>query len=194
MNYPTPERGLTDRQLAKVTTLAQHHIETNPPSPQSWNQGMGWYSKANDWCKVTGKDLSIATERLAWALAALSPRNRWSQNKTDLTDLITTGKCGAFNPGPKRALAILEGVDPDEVLGGNKTRAFGHNIAHPDTSTAVTVDMWICEALNLPHRYIERAGVYQAVSEAFVAMSASLSVLPHQLQAAVWVEARGRAE
>ncbi len=192
MDYPLPStrRGLTEDELAEIyantrEVLRRHRVN---------QQGRDWYADAYAWCVELEQIVDIPADRLAWALAALSPMNRWQQNKTDLVDLITTGKCGTFEPGPSRAARILAGEDPGEVLGGNKVRAFGDNIANHASSTAVTLDTHMVNALGLPDRYIERAGVYRTIESAFQDAARERRVLPSQLQASVWIDQRGRAE
>jgi hypothetical protein len=192
--YPTPPR-MTIADLNQVRELSLIKLRSIKPSKEAWAEGMVWYQKANQFCHDLAEVVSLPWDRLGWALAALSPLNHWHRNKIDLVDLITTGDCTALGPTRPKARAILEGADPLEVLGGNKVLSFGDNIVNLNKSIAVTLDSHMARALELPggFRYLERVGVYEAVAGAVRTSAKNRSIAPHQLQAALWIESRGKA-
>lgn len=191
--YPTPVR-LTPTDHTKIHDEALARIATIAPSHNAWDEGMAWYQRANQFCRDLGEIVSQPWDRLTWALAALSPLNSWRLNRIDLVDMVTTGDCGALGPNRVKAQRLLEGEGYESVLGGNKVLAFGHNVTHPEDSTAVTIDGHMVKALALPnHKYIERVGVYDTIVRAMTEVADAFGVLPHQLQAAMWVETRGSA-
>jgi hypothetical protein len=152
---------------------------------------MVWYQRANQFCRDLAEIVHKPWDTLAWALAALSPLNSWRSNRIDLVDLVTTGDCGALGPCKHKAQRLLEGEPHWKVLGGPKVKAFGDNIVDPDGSRQVTIDRHMTSGLEFPNsKYIERVGVYEAVSTAFRRSAGGRGILPHQLQAALWVEIR----
>lgn len=193
-DYPTPAKALTPEDLREVTQVALRHIRKVKPSKASWSEGMVWYSRAHQFCRDLSAIVSKPVDVLAWALAALSPMNSWKQNRLDLVDLVTTGYCGALGMCRHKATRILNGEPHYEVIGGKKVSAFGDNIVDPQGSRKVTLDRHMTNLLEMPDRYLERAGVYEATATAFRRSAAGRGILPHQLQAALWVETRGSHE
>jgi hypothetical protein len=188
--YPIPDkRRLTEAELARVTEVAitMIHDRVDDLTTEAWIEGLTWYEKANVWCR----SLAYDWEPVAWALAVLSPRNSWNRNKDDLVSLMRTGTCSAIGYAVKRAVRILAGEDPELVAGGRKVRSFGRNIAYPHNSLDVTIDSHMGKVMGLADiRYLERRGVYDALANAVRAVAPDHGVAPHQLQAALWVEAR----
>jgi hypothetical protein len=143
--------------------------------------------------------------KVAGILSALSPNNTVRSNVISLEKFLRTkGNCKVttFDGQKKKALAIFHSSDNitiDEVkqiLGtkkdsGLKTKAFFDNIYRPHTSQAVTIDLWMIrwakiEGSLTPKRYRDTA---QKVRE----LANEIGVLPHQMQAKIWVDIRGEA-
>lgn len=114
------------------------------------HEGLSWYGRANIVANrlATSYDVNGGLVTVAGVIAALSPNNRWERNVADAERLIKAYCLGeeidaikvcTFNKNKDKALAILNGVTPLDVLGGNKVRAFYECIAYP-TSDAVCVD------------------------------------------------------
>jgi hypothetical protein len=89
--------------------------------------------------------------KIAAILSALSPQNVFSQNLIDLENFLETkgtSKASTFDSQKNKALKIYELDFYNEhiikdILGkGLKTRSFFENIYRPDSSNAVTVDLW----------------------------------------------------
>jgi hypothetical protein len=136
-------------------------------------------------------------------IAALSPRNSWEGNVDDCEALLEDDDAitRAFGPNQHKAEWIKMGSDPDLILGGRKVRAFYRNIAFPHSSLDVTLDSWMGRALGLPSHtnhgeqgYLARAGVYDRLSDGFRIVAEDHAVMPHQLQAAIWLDQRERKE
>lgn len=114
------------------------------------HEGCSWYGRANIVANrlATAYDVNGGLVTVAGVIAALSPNNRWERNVADAERLIKAYCLGeeidaikvcTFNKNKDKALAILNGVTPLDVLGGNKVRAFYECIAYP-ASDAVCVD------------------------------------------------------
>lgn len=97
--------------------------------------GAKWYEAAQDAAATIATRYSVSADTVAGVIAALSPNNRWERNLRDADNLIgayTLGgysdalevKTSTYGPNRIKALTILEGVAPLEVLGGLKVRAF----------------------------------------------------------------------
>jgi hypothetical protein len=113
-------------------------------------EGKIWYSTAFDTAKAIAAryELPGGIDTVAAVIAALSPNNRWNRNVRDAEALISVFcaggeidalKVSAYGQNKEKAVRILNGEAPLDVLGGNKVRAFYECIAGID-SNAVCVD------------------------------------------------------
>jgi len=113
-------------------------------------EGKSWYASAFDTCRAISLryDLPGGIDTVAAVIAALSPNNRWNRNVRDAEALIrvyTLGgeidalKVSSYSQNKEKAIRILKGEAPLDVLGGNKVRAFYECIADGN-SRAVCVD------------------------------------------------------
>ena len=195
--YPTPTKGLTEDQLGQVYVEAKARIlaKVDRLRPKEWMEGERWYPDAHAHCVRVGQKFGIDTEQVAYAIAVLSPMNGWQQNKADLVSVIETGEAGTFDSNVDKALDILEnGRAGEDVAGGRKVRSFARNIAFPYQSADVTLDTHMLKALGLDTKYIARKGVYDAVSDAFRDVAEVHGITANALQAAMWIQQRGKAE
>ena len=97
--------------------------------------GAQWYNVAQNASGAMAERYGISLETVAGVVAALSPNNRWERNLRDADNLIsayTLGglddalivKTSTYGKNKAKALAILQGAEPLEALGGLKVRAF----------------------------------------------------------------------
>ena len=162
-----------------------------------------WYFEINDYCKTLSDHYNIPLIKIAGMLSALSPNNTFRHNIVSLEKFIrTNGKCKVttFNGQKNKALKILNSkkeLTIDEakyILGNNKdialkTKAFFDNIVRPHTSQEVTVDLWMIrwakiEGSLTPKRYKDTANKIKELAQ-------ELGILPHMVQAKLWVDIRG---
>jgi hypothetical protein len=161
---------------------------------------LDWYFEAHRTAKALGKEHGLSTRSVAGIIAAMSPRCSWENNLDDTRLILESGENNgffSFEDGVGKALWIIDGEDPDTVLGGRKVRSFWRNIADPDGSLDVTLDSWMGRCLTLPaggrhaeQGYLDRAGVYDAIADGFRTVAADHAVMPHQLQASLWLAER----
>lgn len=164
-----------------------------------------WYFEINDYCKTLSEVYDVPLIKVAGILSALSPNNTVRSNVISLEKFLrTNGNCKVttFDGQKRKALTILnsdDNITVEEVkaiLGtkkdsGLKTKAFFDNIYRPNTSEEVTIDLWMIrwakiEGSLTPKRYRDTA---QKVKD----LAHKIGVLPHQLQAKIWVDIRGEA-
>jgi hypothetical protein len=164
-----------------------------------------WYFDIHDYCKTLSEVYDVPLIKVAGIMAALSPNNTVRSNVISLEKFLRTkGNCKVttFNQQKEKALTILNADDTITVeqvkviLGekkdsGLKTKAFFDNIYRPHTSNEVTIDLWMIrwakiEGSLTPKRYRETA---QKVKD----LANKIGILPHQLQAKIWVDIRGEA-
>jgi hypothetical protein len=161
---------------------------------------MNWYFDVNDYCKTLSETYNVPLVKVAGILSALSPNTTFAHNIKSLEAFLRTkGNCKVttFNSQKNKALTILnshDNISIDEVksiLKGLKTQAFFDNIVRPETSQDVTIDLWMIrwakiEGSLTPKRYNETANKIKDLAK-------SLNLLPHQVQAKLWVDIRGKA-
>jgi hypothetical protein len=162
-----------------------------------------WYFEVNLFCQDLSVIYNVELIKVAAILAALSPQNKFDQNLIDLVNFLeTNGKSKASTFGNQRdkAKQILFMDNPCEesvknILGkGLKTRSFFENIYRPESSQAVTVDLWQI-------RWAKQIGMlktksltdkqYRRIEARVKKYAKKTNMLPHQFQAMTWVYMRG---
>ena len=98
-------------------------------------EGFHWYTLAHDFCHDLSKKYGINVDLIAGACAALSPGVAWPVNMRDTESLIkyhlnyqVHKSHSTYYPNFIKALRIIQGEKPLDVLGGEKTRNFYLNI------------------------------------------------------------------
>lgn len=167
-------------------------------------EGREWYSNANEYACALAYKYNIHVESAAGIIAALSPNNRWSRNLTDAEALIQAYANGGdpgdvkvttFNKNKAKAIAILEGADPLDVLGGRKVRAFYECIMDVD---AVCVDghaysIWLGQRVATTKTPSISAKLYEQIADDYRKATAQINNItgqhftPAQVQAVTWV-------
>jgi len=164
-----------------------------------------WYFEINDYCQTLSEVYNVPLVKVAGIMSALSPNNTVRLNCISLEKFLRTkGNCKVttYNMQKRKALTLLnshDNITVEEVkaiLGKNKdsglkTKAFFDNIFRPHVSTEVTIDLWMIrwakiEGCLTPKRYRDTA---QKVKD----LAMEIGVIPHQLQAKIWVDIRGKA-
>lgn len=199
----------TTRQVMKVfrsSTVAER------------SNGREWYRRARTLAEKlavkydTGPD---AVERAAAVIAVLSPRLNWNKN-VELAELIyaqyqtadsainSRERIVAQFPGLKanasKAIRILDGEDPEDVVSGPKVTAFWRTITNPFDPRAVVVDRHALDVamgkvLDDRQRGIilGRKGAYDALSDLYRRAAKRLTKetgaewTPAEVQATTWV-------
>lgn len=170
-------------------------------TPEEITHGRHWYMKAHDFAQELSVNFGSSLRQSAGVIACLSPRNKWADNKEDALTIIQEWGTGGFYKEQKpsspyanmeKAIKVLEDdVDPDEIL-VQKSRSFYRCIYYPLTKE-VCVDVWAARALNFKERWIPRK-VYPQLQKCYELAAKELDILPHVLQATIWVNIRGKPD
>ena len=164
-----------------------------------------WYNEINEYCLHLSNGFDIPLIKVAGILSALSPQNKFEQNCKDLERFLYTrgtSSASTFNKQKDKAFTILYCENYSEeiikdILGKKayKTRAFFENIYRPETSKAVTVDLWQirwAKAMEIiPQKGVLTPKRYKIISDAVTKQANELNIKPHQFQAQTWIEIRG---
>ena len=163
-----------------------------------------WYFIVNDYCNFLSLAYDVPLIKVAAIMSALSPNNKFDQNCKDLERFLLSGgvsKASTYQKQRDKAHTILhmENYCEDSIkniLGqGLKTRSFFENIYRPETSDAVTVDLWQirwAKKLNIiPMEGTLTPKRYKKISARVKKYAKKLDIMPHQFQAITWANLRG---
>lgn len=167
------------------------------------SEGEVWYSQAHVIAKALGAHTGLPLEKQVKAgagiLAALSPQTDWGTNITFAWLLVLEGTQKHTTANHNKAMRILNGEEPLDVLGGNKVRAFYGNILNPEDATVpVTIDRHAVAVYlgRVPEQHAEKAysnkQVWKRIEGAYRQAARHLNINPQVLQAVTWVEWRYR--
>lgn len=162
--------------------------------------GRNWYPKAHDHAVRIG---SGNVEKGAGILAALSPAMDWDSNVQGGYHIAKTGSPFHLQTADNntKALRILSGEHPLDVLGGHKVTSFYHNILNPDAPHEVTIDRHAHDIAiakpfgqksdTKPNLGLSAQGRYEHFKNAYLTASEQSGIkIPNQLQAMTWVAHR----
>jgi len=159
-----------------------------------------WYFTVNDYCKTVSDMYNVPLIKVAGIMSALSPNNTFASNVKSLEKFLKTkGDCKVATYGNQKikALAILNSSDEitveeiKKILGGLKTQAFFDNIYRPESSQDVTIDLWMIRHFGIQGSLTPKR--YRDASNKIKVLAKQLNLLPHQVQAKLWVDIRGNA-
>lgn len=164
--------------------------------------GVYWYERAQDTARCIHPNVLIA----AGIIAALSPRTDWKHNVLYAERVARFAQDGQEYPPPCSTfdrlgkawrIANLENPTAEQILAilrGPKTCCFFKNII--GDSHAVTIDVWSKRvATGGKDDSAPKPGHdYNTLEQAYQVAAQRLGVTPRDLQATVWVWARGSAE
>lgn len=199
--------GLTARDRENARRRYQRRLAAlyARATPDQRAYGADWYGEALREATALASEYDTTPERVAGAIAALSPRVHWLNNLQDARALLdwyyddeSSGyiplwalkrHLSAYGPQVDKAVDILGTDDPLTILNGPKETAFYLNIIGDPHH--VTVDVWMTRAatagaLDTPGTRARYEDIAAAVRRAARAVGAT----PRDFQAAVWLVAR----
>jgi len=167
--------------------------------------GAVWYALERERCSDHGKRYGLTLDAVAGAASAISPGLRWEHALSYVNAL-------QFNPRAavptynklfvRRAVAILKGARPEDVLGGLKVRAFYGLLSGHDLD-AVVIDghAWNIargefEVFRKRPDYKPSAGMevtkkrYRLATLAYREIADLMGEPAHSVQAATWIHWR----
>lgn len=164
--------------------------------------GLTWYQQAHDWCRTWASEMLMPLETVAGVLAVLSPRNKWERNLADTLTVLRAHKVGIHPAyikvatyGTNKAKAFQIAAGKLDALSGVKVTSFWDNILRPESSKAVTVDVWAARIAAGDLR--DNPGTispkrYNEIAEGYLEAAEFTGLMPHQVQAVTWMAARTR--
>lgn len=205
--------------MAKVISyahiLACYFIAT----PQEVTEGRQWYRRAQVAAGQIAEETGFQPEVIAGVIAALSPNNRWERNLRDARNLARVirmdgdpgdVKVSTFHRNKQRAVdTLLLGGSPlykdnvEQLLGGNKVRAFFHCIHNGGVTNRVCVDghayaIWLGERVPTTRTPGISDKLYAAIASDYAQAAEAINGITEQrltaaeVQAVTWVAWRNR--
>ena len=176
----------------------------NMATADDLREGLAWYQTAHQWCRVqAGSNRPHLVARNAGIVAALSPLNGWGNNKRKAAEVISKrgkivvekGKPNGIGLGSNvaKAIAIYNGADPLDILGGDKVRAFYATILDPQGDIDPVIDrhafdIAVGERTDEKRRGIlSRKGVYSDFAAAYREAAKVAGIGSAQMQAVTWI-------
>lgn len=161
-----------------------------------------WYQEARDYCEDLSNEYQIPLRVVVGILASLSPKKRWELNKKMTETFLECQECKHTLTQSQKARTILMIVNKETILnereqdryimatlGGEKTKAFYHNIMYPQTSGYVTLDAHMLKIFNKGNLKITK-NQYQALSNYFIQKAYKYQIPVSALQARIWCKLR----
>lgn len=168
----------------------------NGASAHALREGLSWYLDAHNFAKIMGGGRPHHHARNAGIIAALSPMNGWDNNKRKAAQLVSqrgNGEGCGLKKNVAKAIAIYNGADPLDVLGGDKVRAFYATILDPTADIIPVIDrhafdIAVGERTDEKRRGIlSRKGVYNEFANVYREAARIVGIGAPQMQAITWV-------
>jgi hypothetical protein len=169
--------------------------------------GLRWYNDANAYCRELASRFDITIQQAAGIIAVFSPQAGWTENKRYAVSFLVNPK--------NRLRSLVQHIKAKQILklkseadiyaaqsvndAAFKTKSFFLNILNPDIATDVTIDRHaIAVCLQSPDKTFALDNSYAKYTKqqydffqaCYIRAAAKLDILPHQLQAIVWLAYR----
>lgn len=169
-------------------------------SPDEIARGSSWYDHAHQYAVALAEKHDSNLAIAAGVISALSPGTTWERNLLDASAVFTMGDdatVSSYGRNKRKALALIDGsIKPDNAFStaGYKTLQFWRNICSPDVAGPVTIDRHCTRAALGSHlhpneaiKWSKHARKYERIQSAYQNAADDVGLLPHQLQAVVWL-------
>tara|TARA_R110000868_G_scaffold392714_2_gene663500 strand:- start:703 stop:1329 length:627 start_codon:yes stop_codon:yes gene_type:complete len=160
-----------------------------------------WYYTANELAISLATKYNVTTLQASGVIAALSPLKSWDENKRIAEGYLKNGEASHTGAMITKADDIVgyNGTMTEEfilvTLNGNKIQNFFLNIAFPGVALGVTIDrhaVSVAVGEVLPDSMLRSITdkQYAFFEDAYRIAANKVGILPHEIQAVVWVKWR----
>jgi hypothetical protein len=162
----------------------------------NYQASLDWYFILHDYAQGLSDRTGLPMFQVAGIISALSPMVMFTTNLRDAERFCSTrsiANLATYKSQRLKALMILGARNEKEVLkilNGNKTKSFYLNILKPETSMEATIDSHMIKFFGY-HSLTDKR--YKAASNEISSVAQELGLMPHQVQALIWVGQRGKA-
>lgn len=164
--------------------------------------GAQWYADALAFCTDVAQTTGLSISTIAGVVAALSPNNKWARNQQDAEQICRAFSAGTiddaaaikaatFHANKRKALQILAGDQPLDVLGGLKVRAFYNCILG---NPAVCIDghayaIYMGQCVPTTKTPTISAKLYASISEAYQQAADTINTVTGESYSAAQIQA-----
>lgn len=181
LNYPS--------RTAMVRNILREYRATDGVT------GRNWYRDAYVTAAQFAAEYNVTIPQAIGVIAAISPQTQWWQNVMLAKQVLAAGAMvqGHTRDTMRKVNAILAGLDPLDVLGGQKVRSFYQNILEMGYGhETVTIDRHAWRTAMGSNDLGKRNSVpdagYPLARDAYIRAAEIIGdITPAQLQAVVWV-------
>lgn len=171
-------------------------------SPEVREQGKQWYSiansKARDIGYLAGYGGSMGLRVGAGIISALSPKTHWDNNIIYARQLVQSGYVPQQTASNNnKAIRILNGEEPLNVLGGVKVIPFFNAIVSPTGNDPVPVidrhagSVYLGRSLTeKQQKKLANIGVVTRIQNAYRRVASTSNLHVHSVQAITWIQWR----
>lgn len=187
-----------------IPTVSNVMAVYNSATADDIRKGLSWYADAHNVARQLASESGKSVECAAGIIAALSPMNGWDNNKRkaiqlfDQNGIVSLNENGGNGIGlwtnVIKAQAIYRGGSPDDILKGDKVRAFYSTILDPQNENTLPVidrhafDVAVGERTDEKRRTIlSRKGVYLEFASVYQESAKIAGIGSAQMQAIAWV-------
>lgn len=182
--------------LPDVAELSSRILDVYQRAPVG---ARSWYHEAHAYAEDLSREYGVTLEQACGVIAALSPNLSWDKNVAYARQLLATGDAPVLGGSKRKALRIVQGERPLDVLSGHKVVSFYFNLLWPDTSDSVTIDRHahdVAVGKRYGNRYrplLRAKGGYERLAEAYRHSADVVGITPSEMQAATWTAWREAA-
>jgi hypothetical protein len=169
--------------------------------------GLTWYAEANKYARELAKRFDLSLQQVAGLIAVFSPQAGWVENKRYTVSFLYSPNVRVRSQvQTNKAKQILKLTNEADIYNAQsindaawKTKAFFKNILNPDLDDSVTIDRHaIASCIQRPENVSALDATYGDLTKSqyeffqscYIKAARQVNVLPHQLQAIVWVTYR----
>lgn len=181
-----------------VQNILNVYRQTSPEERDFWGK---WYIGAHDVVSKLADKYDIPMDVAAGVVAVLSPGNRWWINvriadklmlfwSNDAIDIL--GPLSAYPDSLGKALMILNGADPVDVVHGPKVEVFYDSLIDPEgLRRSIVLDghalnIWSGRKVSLKEAIKPSDDLRDEIEDDYREAAARLRISPQALQATTW--------
>lgn len=192
-------KKLSYYQLKKIEKNIDLYF--NLATKKDIKEGLEWYKDANDFCIKQSVLYKIDVYIVASVLSALSPRNKWEQNKKDCIKVLNAVNKGlkpedikvcTFNANKYKAFNIAQNKT---VLNNSSLKTFNflNNISFL-CENSLTIDIWHLRVCFNKSIKIDNAAIgkiaYGQIKDLTLKKAKQFNLKGYELQAVLWLVIR----
>ncbi len=157
-------------------------------------EGRAWYPAAADVCRTIAQESGRDWRNVARAMAALSPRLRWTANVDATWDTAYGRTPRVLRLNAIKARTLMDGLHHRETLSGIKVRSFAAALL--GNRHAATIDAWMLKASGhlSPAKASGQTAYIRACKQALATLARETGEDTRDIQAIIWIVARGASQ